>query len=83
MSGGLDTAIARHRLDAFDANAADLVRRAGGKAVRVASKPLPWAPPQLRLTTLVGAEHTPAVHLLADARIVASVPTYRGTGNTW
>ena len=77
--------------------------------------PLPWAPPQLRLTTLEGAgevqtplvgagaaslsigdlvwfrhaksgelaEHTPTVHLLSDARIVDSVPTYRGTGNTW
>ena len=77
--------------------------------------PLPWAPPQLRLTTLEGAgevqtplvgagaaalsigdlvwfrhaksgelaEHTPTVHLLSDARIADSVPTYRGTGNSW
>jgi D-serine deaminase-like pyridoxal phosphate-dependent protein len=32
------TPIAVVDLDAFDANAADLVRRAGGKPVRVASK---------------------------------------------
>src|SRR5918911_3184641 len=34
----LDAPLAIVDLDAFDANAADLVRRAGGKPVRVASK---------------------------------------------
>ncbi|MDN4161530.1 amino acid deaminase/aldolase [Nocardioides abyssi] len=36
--GDLPTPVAVVDLDAFDANAADLVRRAGGKPVRVASK---------------------------------------------
>ncbi|MFI6349409.1 amino acid deaminase/aldolase [Streptomyces sp. NPDC050560] len=37
-TAGLDAPLALVDLDAFDANAADLVRRAGGKPIRVASK---------------------------------------------
>ena len=38
--GALPTPVCVVDLDAFDANAADLVRRAGGKPVRVATKSL-------------------------------------------
>ena len=37
-TAGLDAPFAVVDLDAFDANAADLLRRAGGKPVRLASK---------------------------------------------
>jgi hypothetical protein len=65
----LDPPLAVVDLAAWESNAADLVRRAAGHPIRVASTSVreSW-------------ERFAALHLVGNSAVVATVPTYRGEG---
>jgi D-serine deaminase-like pyridoxal phosphate-dependent protein len=90
-TAALDPPFAAVDLDAFDANAADLLRRAGATALRLASVLGPGAR-DLALGDRLWFRHAKAgelcerfasLHLVRGEEIVDEVATYRGEGQTF